>query len=160
MFATLLASAMVPATADMVHPSFAEIIRQLSIDEARLVDWIAHHGAFPLNVGRHASRTRDHKVLSVSDSFSVGDKTAGMDHPEKLSLYIVNLRRLGIMEITSPTAPPIDEVGPHRAIATSASTTALGTVGTIHFSSFGAAFAGAVVEGADHLFVDSFRRQP
>jgi hypothetical protein len=44
MFATLVAAAMDPETAGLAHPSFADIIRQLTPDEARIVKGLAIRG--------------------------------------------------------------------------------------------------------------------
>jgi hypothetical protein len=86
MYVNLLATAMDKETATKAHPSFAEIIRQLTPDEARVVRLLYTTG------GVDVSGTWDD--LSDRIRVMVGE-AAGCEHPELIEVYLGNLHRIG-----------------------------------------------------------------
>lgn len=96
MFANLLASAMNSETADDAHPSFVEIIKQLNIDEAKILKYIKGTDFPTLNViANHGSSTH----TSVMENFSDISFKAGCEKPEKIHSYLENLNRLGLIKL-------------------------------------------------------------
>lgn len=106
LYANLLATAMDPETAHLAHPSFAEVLRQLNQDEAKLLEFLFERGSVEAeakwlqwrwsrrggNVGPHASiTTRLPKGL--------------LHRPDLQSVYLQNLIRLGLLEAGTPEKP-------------------------------------------------------
>ncbi len=103
MFANLLANSMDIQTTDKAHPSFVEIISQLTPDEARLLKFITTKEVLP--------------KIDVVQFFKENGKKVGFQHLDRdcsllgieaklkntsnSSLYFKNFERLGILEIKS-----------------------------------------------------------
>lgn len=99
MYANLLVNAMDSAASDGVHPSFVEIIRQLTPDEAKLLSIL------PREIGEYIPvvdvRIRFAGEIGYIDryrNFSVFGKGVCV-HPEKISEYLENLCRLKLIDI-------------------------------------------------------------
>lgn len=98
MYASLLATSMDRETAEKAHPAFVEIIKQLTQDEARILNMVAtlNYTAVldlevvaPANVSTNASGLRNLATLGIfSDS----------QHKTLLPNYIDNLLRLRLIE--------------------------------------------------------------
>jgi Abortive infection alpha len=102
MYANLLASAMNKETADGAHPAFVEIIRQLTPDEAKLVDLFSHPRALPLlNVRWEYREPKDGKSggSEILVNYSHLGKAVGCEFPKMTPTYIDNLCRLGLAEV-------------------------------------------------------------
>lgn len=97
MFANLLASAMTDHMQHTVHPSFAEIIRQLSRNEARLIRPLREDGYFPtvwIAARQHqlgGTYSFSHAFAVVADQLNI---PMGM-----LDLHFDNLQRLGLARV-------------------------------------------------------------
>lgn len=98
LYANLLATAMDKDTADSSHPSFVEIIRQMTADEAKIMKLFLDRNAFPSITIRaeikNSNAGYDHTILI---NF-LGDD-AHCELPNMSPYYIDNLRRLGLVEI-------------------------------------------------------------
>lgn len=110
LYANLLASSMDAATARTAHPGFVEIIRNLSSDEARVISFISSSEQIqPIIDIRRVHRTEGGGI-TIHEVVSAIGHDAGCEHQELLSSYLVNLQRLGLIEmdkgrfLTSPTA--------------------------------------------------------
>lgn len=84
------------------HPAFVEIIRQMTPDEARLMDLLAFKQAFPmitygrkLNILNYANDV-DTEILR---HFSLLPYEANCAYPDSFPSYLNNLCRLGIVEV-------------------------------------------------------------
>lgn len=102
LYANLLAASMDKNTAKSAHPAFAEIIKQLTPDEAKLVGLFVHDGALPLITVRNEYRGSDplraggfDLLVNVS---TLGQQT-GCEHLELMPTYIDNLCRLGLAKV-------------------------------------------------------------
>lgn len=102
MFANLLATAMDDDTAIKAHPSFVDIIRQLNSDEAKIIKLLTNDQSKAFVNLRAYNLDNDH-YLEPIQHFSIIPELAGCEHPELGPSYIVNLSRLGLIDI-SPTA--------------------------------------------------------
>lgn len=102
LYANLLAASMDTRTATDAHPAFAEIIRQLTPDEARLLKIMAHPRALPLLIVRWEYKTETLQERGGQDvlvHFSTLGEEAGCQFPDAVPKYIDNLSRLGLTEV-------------------------------------------------------------
>jgi hypothetical protein len=97
-YLNLLAASMDSNKAARVHPAFLEVLRQLTADEARIISQFQHDGPYPLvTVG---ARYKFGERLSTElRNFTLLGTQAGCEYPERVSLYIDNLCRLGLVEL-------------------------------------------------------------
>ena len=97
MYANLLASSMKKDTKDNAHPSFVEIIKQLSPDEAKLLGYInRQETGIPmvfLNVRKKSGGT-----LVLDNGFTNATELCGCDYPLDGEKYLDNLERLGLLK--------------------------------------------------------------
>ncbi len=108
MWARLIANAMDPAYSETIHPAYAEVLKQLSADEALIIETLAtspgrSHVFFcderTLGERReHFSRTKQ----QYADFFRV---FPGMKQPESRMRYLENLLRLQILALVSQDEP-------------------------------------------------------
>ncbi len=99
MYASLLKTSMVQKEAHKAHPSFVEIIRQLSPDEAKIIKHIVNHCTLPeihhavINVGREDFVFEElrEKFYSLCDEVEISNKSL-------IPSYLDNLRRLQLIE--------------------------------------------------------------
>lgn len=102
MYANLLAASMDTRTASGAHPSFVEIIRQLTPDEARIIRLFALPRAFPLVDVRWDYKTQTETESGGQDvlvNFSLLGYEAGCEFPHLTPTYIDNICRLGLAEV-------------------------------------------------------------
>lgn len=97
-FANLLATAMNSESADVAHPAFVEILKQLSVDEARILRVLSDGKHRPV-VNVAAELDGEQGLYVVSRNQSMLDYEAEVDHPELVPGYLDNLCRLGLTEI-------------------------------------------------------------
>ncbi len=113
MYANLLAASMDTRTANEAHPSFVEIIKQLSPDEARIIRLFVSPRAFPLLEVRwdYAEQTPEHRGgQDILRNFSLLGNEASCSFPDLTPRYIDNICRLGLAEVPTffeYTAPGI-----------------------------------------------------
>ena len=98
LYANLLASAMDKETARTAHSGFVEIIRNLSSDEARLLEYIIRNEVAPIvDIKRvlveNGGEIRTHELISTLGV------DAGCEHRDLTASYLINLERLGLIEI-------------------------------------------------------------
>lgn len=103
MYSNLLASSMIVNKKWKVHPSFVEIIKQLSPDEAKLLKSLALHegvNEFPL-IDLVMEKEKDQYRLEyyyvLRNFTNLGNRVC--DLPSNISAYIDNLVRLNLIEI-------------------------------------------------------------
>lgn len=102
MYANLLAASMDTRTASGAHPSFVEIIRQLTPDEARIIRLFANDRAFPLLDVRWEFKTPTETESGGKDvlvNFSLLGYEAHCEFPDLTPTYLDNICRLGIADI-------------------------------------------------------------
>jgi Abortive infection alpha len=98
LYTNLLATSIDSATAHEAHPAFVEIIKQMSPDEALIMRSLAASPFKPmLDVRREekASQTGNW----VLKNFSLLPKEAGVKCPDLGPSYMINLQRLGLVEL-------------------------------------------------------------
>lgn len=98
LYANLLATSMDKATAYRAHPGFVDMIKNMSPDEARIMQFLAVSGDQPLVdikviVNEQGHFRTPHRHVSL-----IGIK-AGCEHPSLSANYLDNLARLGLIAI-------------------------------------------------------------
>lgn len=100
MFANLIANSLDSKTVLEAHPSFVDIIKNLSSDEGLILKLFATAQNFPLiDVKLVTIKDRGFQVLHRN--ISLLGAQSGCKHPQLTSNYLDNLCRLGILEVPS-----------------------------------------------------------
>jgi len=102
----------------MAHPSFVEIIKQLTPDEARLLKYFSTEVKLPM-IDVLAESEDSSGSIDVIVNLSLFGKQAGCEHLHLTPTYLDNLSRLGLIEIPKAfyTAPNVyDELESHPSI--------------------------------------------
>lgn len=113
MFANLLATAMDVDTATLAHPAFAEILRQITPDEARLFASLATRQKHASVSVRMRPKGKGAIIGSVRNFVD-----APMIPPERAQLvpgYIDNMIRLGLLE--APSLMVFQDTSPYATLA-------------------------------------------
>ena len=106
LYVELLATSMTEDGGDRIHPSFAELLRQLSPDEARLLP--ALFGSGEVLVARadllkpippRPGVVVGSKISTWSETVVTIPEWIELLRPGRLHLYVDNLQRLGIVEV-------------------------------------------------------------
>ena len=118
MYASLLATAMNVDTRDNAHPSFVEIIKQLSPDEAKLIAFMnQHRPSSPMvNIRANLAVNGAGRYALMHYTHVVGE--ACCEQPGRQASYWVNLQRLGLIELKEgyTLSNTIDGVDPYERI--------------------------------------------
>lgn len=122
MYANLLATAIDSKTAESAHPAFVEIIKQMSPDEALIMKRLSHvYNAALIDIRTEKKTTSiGHWVVR---NFSDLPYTAGCNLTKLGPTYLVNLQRLGLVEIREgynlrpDTGDPYDDLKKHPDVA-------------------------------------------
>lgn len=85
-------------TAKTAHPGFVEIIRNMSADEAKLLEYIIKVDVAPI-VDIKQVLANNGGEIKVHELVSTLGTDAGCEHRDLTSSYLVNLERLGLIEI-------------------------------------------------------------
>lgn len=101
MYANLLAASMDKATAEGAHPSFVEIIKQLTPDEAKIVALFLQEIPFPILTVRWDYNAQTGKTggKEVLVNYSQIGELAGCEYKHLTPSYLDNLCRLGLAEM-------------------------------------------------------------
>ncbi len=97
MYANLLASAMNKEVKEYVHPSFADIIKQLSPDDAKAIEVLRWFDKCPL-VNFKLKNQKDRGFHILVNNYCIDlEKIYG--NKDKMSASLKNLQRLGIIDL-------------------------------------------------------------
>ncbi|KWS56740.1 MULTISPECIES: DUF4393 domain-containing protein [Pseudomonas syringae group] len=100
MYANLLAAAMNVKRAGGAHPAFVEIIKQLTSDEAKLMQFfVIQEIAFPLVTVKAVEKNAGGAHWEFAVNVSLLGEAAGIDLIEFTPSYLDNLARLGLIEL-------------------------------------------------------------
>ncbi len=102
MFINLLANAMDKNSVQKAHPSFVNVISELSPDEARLIRTIAAEHVLPkLDVNITAKSAPNSGYVTIRENFTLLGEKAELLYPDLTPSYLSNLERLRIISCTS-----------------------------------------------------------
>lgn len=99
MYVRLLGASMNVDTADFVHPSFVDIIGQLTPDEAKILKQLPRKGLYEPLVDIMVEKQGAEGSFLVHSKCGVLGFEAQCEFPEKISLYMDNLVRLSLVHI-------------------------------------------------------------
>ncbi len=100
MFINLLANAMDKEQIQKAHPSFVNVISELSPDEARLIETIAKENALPkLDIKKQSTlpENKDKGYIYIFVNFTLLGEKAKLQYPDLTPSYLSNLERLNII---------------------------------------------------------------
>jgi hypothetical protein len=100
MFSNLIASSMDKTTAPLAHPSFVELIKQINSDEAKIIKLLDGRNTFPILKVRLYDQNTPTNFGEPLLHFSNLPYEAGCSYPELGPGYLVNLERLGLINIS------------------------------------------------------------
>jgi len=103
LYANLLASSMDSATTKDAHPSFVEIIKQLSSEEAKLLTALISKEQEPALTIRNNREDNSGGRDQFRNFTVLGEKVGAQDYG-RISNYLDNLCRLGLLEIPASYA--------------------------------------------------------
>lgn len=107
MYANLLANSMNAIVKNGVHPSFVEIINQISPDEAKILKYFFGNNTIPTLTLR--AENEKHEGVDVIRNFSdIGEKS-GCEEKYSLNKYFDNLIRLGLVGSAAPLSSLTDK---------------------------------------------------
>jgi hypothetical protein len=139
LFATLLAAGMDSESAPRAHPTFADIIRQLTGDEARLLRTLAVD-VEPTLAEFQPEELKDEALVHARMrlAWEAICTRAKLEREESLPEYVSNLERLGLIEFRDETftVPPT----PSQRLSR------LGQRNRVYFTAFGGQFARICME--------------
>lgn len=99
LYAKLLAKSMVNDQKNKVHPSYVDIIKQLSPDEAKLLNYLAkHYYSIPIPTISLRRENTKHDGIDLYQNFSILGELAGCDNMYNTQFMFDNLCRLRILE--------------------------------------------------------------
>lgn len=96
LYANLLAASMDSKTVSLAHPSFVEIIKQMTPDEARLMKYFSTEELLPL-ISVRAELVEGSGGRDMAHNLSLFGKDANCEHEHLTPSYIDNLSRLGLI---------------------------------------------------------------
>jgi len=108
MYTNLLVASMNTDTKYQVHPSFVNIIKQLTPDEAKLLSYLAKAPIQPLLSVRHILNANGEYVELVRHFTCISEQMC--ENPNGIYSYLDNLQRLGIITIMENLAIKSDEL--------------------------------------------------
>jgi len=96
MYANLLATSMDKETAQNAHPAFVEFIRQMTADEARILEVIALEEIVSLSLVVRNESGDDQE--SEIPKYAILSEKSKCEYPDLIPSYLDNLRRLGLTQ--------------------------------------------------------------
>ncbi len=108
MYANLLVASMNTDTKYQVHPSFVDIIKQLTPDEAKLLSYLSKEPIQPLLSVRHILSAQGEYVELVRHFTNISEKMC--ENPDGIYAYLDNLERLGLITILEGIAIKSDDL--------------------------------------------------
>ncbi len=97
-FAALLASSMDKNNFGKVHPSFVEILKQISADEAKMIKRLRTMGSPVPYVEIFFHEGGEESFRPQGDFYGNIAREANCDFPENTDSYMINMYRLGLLE--------------------------------------------------------------
>lgn len=98
LYANLLATSLDAETTKNAHPSFVDIIKNMSPDEARIIRLFATSKSFPL-IDLKAKNISEGNYKLLLRNYSHIGREAACEHQDLVQSYLDNLCRLGLLEI-------------------------------------------------------------
>ncbi|MCT8976288.1 DUF4393 domain-containing protein [Clostridium sp. CX1] len=107
LYANLLATSMDSITAETAHPSFVEILKQLSPDEAKIMNLFSNDTNFPIISIKAINKETNHFGYMLKKLSTIPEQAA-CTTPKLGVSYLENLDRLGLIKIDLETFSTTD----------------------------------------------------
>lgn len=99
MYVDILGASMNKDTADFIHPSFVEVIKQLTPDEAKIIKELPHKGLHEPLMNIKVEKKNVKGTFVIYRNCGILGYECGCVFPNKISLYVDNLKRLALVEV-------------------------------------------------------------
>lgn len=99
MYVDILGASMNQDTADFIHPSFVEVIKQLTPDEAKLIKELPRKGLHEPLMNIRVEKENTKGTFMIYRNCGILGYKAGCIFPDRISLYVDNLKRLALVEV-------------------------------------------------------------
>jgi len=96
--ANLIATAMNSETARFAHPGFIEVIRNLTADEARIIEHLTRVRVIPV-IDIKKVMLEKHSEQRLNSLVSTIGADANCEHHDLAESYLANLERIGVLEV-------------------------------------------------------------
>lgn len=103
LYAKLLATSMDKSISYLSHPSFVEIIKQITPDEAKLIKYFSITSILPI-VSIQAEHINDYSSVILVRHYSHFGLKAGCEYQDLITNYLDNLSRLELIKIKTDTS--------------------------------------------------------
>lgn len=95
----LLAASMNTDTAEFVHPAFVEILKQMTPDEAKILNQLPKEFLHEPIIDIAVEKYHQNGLFVLFNSIGLIGEDANCEFPDRLPLYLTNLTRLGLVDI-------------------------------------------------------------
>lgn len=99
MYVDILGASMNQDTADFIHPSFVEVIKQLTPDEAKIIKELPRKGLHEPLMNIRVEKENAKGTFVIYRNCGILGYKAGCIFPDRISLYVDNLKRLALVEV-------------------------------------------------------------
>lgn len=99
MLLNLLGASMNRDTSELVHPSFVEILKQMTPDEAKILNQLPNEFLYEPIFDIAVEKPLKEGLFTLFNSIGVIGEEANCEFPERVPLYLTNLTRLGLLYI-------------------------------------------------------------
>lgn len=99
MLLNLLGASMNIDTSEFVHPAFVEILKQMTPDEAKILNQLPKVFLHEPIIDIAVEKPKKDGKFTIFNSVGVVAEEADCEFPDRLPLYLTNLTRLGLVEI-------------------------------------------------------------
>lgn len=103
LYANLLATSLDADTCSNAHPAFVDIIKNMSPDEAKIMQQFAQRYLWPV-LHINAQQTETTRFSRITRNFCLVGEVGNIDHRDLTPTYLENLHRLGLIRL-----PGLDE---------------------------------------------------
>ncbi|MDD2640867.1 MAG: DUF4393 domain-containing protein [Arcobacteraceae bacterium] len=108
MYANLLAKSLNQDTTDRTHPSYVEVIKQLTVEEARLLQLLSNEEKYPIVCNFMNTSKNSNLSIMLRNSFNKICNEINIDK-ENSNTYYDNLQRLKLIEVVETRTSKIEE---------------------------------------------------
>ena len=99
MLLNLLGASMNIDTSEFVHPAFVEILKQMTPDEAKILNQLPKMLLYEPIIDIAVEKPQKDGKFTIFNSVGIIGEEANCEFPDRLPLYLTNLTRLGLVEI-------------------------------------------------------------
>ena len=90
---------MIIGESELVHPSYVEIIKQMTSDEIKIINCLPRKGLYEPVIDITVEKTHKSGSFTYYENCSCLGYEAKCDYPDKANIYVNNLMRLGLVSI-------------------------------------------------------------